>query len=707
MKLRRFLYFGGAFLLVLVKFTIDVIVKNVELEVGGISMIRHLLVAGMMILFLLAVRTGIFPRDQRPVRRLGMLLIGLIAIVLAGVALSSAPGDGFDAKNLSLLPLDYPTLFIASLLGVIFGLFAVLLIHLLRDLILSDRKRGTRRNFVIFIVLVVATAASTAMLKPLDGSIVSTILFVLALILAIVNSFRLSWIIYLTKREKVFSLVYGFFLFFGCIGLNILLVQNSFAGRALTYYSRPAWEFIRLSAMFANIYFGMVFISTLFHLPTAEAFDRKRSEVTSLHNLSKLVTQVFDFNELVDTVTSMTLQVCEAMSCWLEIIYPPEEVPVAGADTKSLVRSDAGGTYFIQVVARKNIEQEAIDSLVPPGTLSVRDDVMRDLRPILIDDLERDGRFTPSVKTKGKKGSLVVVPLVAHAGLIGILYATKEKDYGFVKDDVEVISAFADQATVAIENSRLIKKSIERERLIREMMLAQEMQKKLLPQRVPAFPTVEIDAISKPAFEVGGDYYDFMQLDDRRIGIVVGDVSGKGVSAAFYMSEVKGIFQALSGMYSSPKEFLVKANAALTGSIDKHSFVSLIYGIVDVETGRLTLSRAGHCPMLHVSGDRVQYVRPNGMGLGLTDGVLFEEAIEEQTIHLREGDICVFYTDGITEAQRGDEEFGYERLLASAREARHEPASVIKSKILESVDEFIEHKPNHDDLTLIVLKWRA
>jgi serine phosphatase RsbU (regulator of sigma subunit) len=207
---------------------------------------------------------------------------------------------------------------------------------------------------------------------------------------------------------------------------------------------------------------------------------------------------------------------------------------------------------------------------------------------------------------------------------------------------------------------------------------------------------------------VGGDYYDFVHLDPSRIGIVVGDVSGKGVSAAFYMSEVKGIFQALSRMYPSPRDFMVKANDALAGSIDKHSFVSLIYAILDVATGRLTLARAGHCPMLLVSSNRVQYIRPGGMGLGLTEGRVFEGAIEEHALQLTEGDVCVFYTDGLTEARNvADEEFGYERLLAGAQRAREQSATGIKEEILNAVRLFSGAETHHDDLTLVVLKWRG
>ena len=297
------------------------------------------------------------------------------------------------------------------------------------------------------------------------------------------------------------------------------------------------------------------------------------------------------------------------------------------------------------------------------------------------------------------------MPLVSHVGPVGFLYATKANEFGFMKDDVDLISTFADQATIAIENSRLIKKSIERERLVREMTLAQEMQRKLLPQSVPTHASMEIDALSTPAFEVGGDYYDFVSLSGGRIGIIVGDVSGKGIPAAFYMSEVKGIFQSLSSLYSSPREFMIRANTVLAESIDKHSFVSLIYGILDVATGRLILARAGHCPMLYVGDGGASYVRPDGMGLGLGNEPVFSDAIEEQTIDLHPGDLCLFYTDGITEAHVNGDEFGYERLLEVARKAWGNSASDVKNEVLHAVDVFIDHGQPHDDLTLVVLRW--
>jgi len=183
-------------------------------------------------------------------------------------------------------------------------------------------------------------------------------------------------------------------------------------------------------------------------------------------------------------------------------------------------------------------------------------------------------------------------------------------------------------------------------------------------------------------------------------------VSGKGVSAAFYMSEVKGIFQALSRMYPSPREFMIHANTALSRSIDSFSFVSLLYAVLDVRSGRLLLARAGHTPLLHVTADGGGgFVRPAGMGMGMSEGDLFADTMEEGTLQLRAGDVVVLYTDGVTEARRGEEEFGYDRLLETVRELRHRGAGDIKRGIVETVHAFTDHDEGHDDMTLVVMKW--
>ncbi len=707
MKLRRFFYVAGSLILVLVVFLIDLARKNVELEIGGLGLIRNLMIIGGVALAIRILERNKFMRVDNPPRKLGVILIGTIIVAFVTLLLAFAGGGGFEAKEGLLMPLTYGSIFSATVMTLLLGVFSALVLVVLRDLVLYKRKAGTERNFKVFIGLTLLASLSAILLDPLETSVLVTTLFGLAIVAGVVNAFRLSWIVYLTKREKVFALTYSFLLFVIFLPLNIGLHQTE-VSRALAYYSSPLRTFVEVTGIFATMYFGMAFIGALFHLPTAEALERKTSEVSSMHNLSKLSTQVFDFKELVDSVTSMTLQVVEAKGCWLELIHSAES-PQSLEVTEGLdaARPLALGNCLVQIAGMKNISRQEIDLLLPAERWTVRNDLLEEQRPIVVDDIAKDPRFEEKVRKRDNIGSLVVVPLVSYGTTIGVLYATKETPHGFFKDDVEVMSAFADQATVAIENSRLIKKSLERERLVREMMLAQEMQRKLLPQTIPQLPGIELDAHSTPAFEVGGDYYDYAALDNNRLGIIVGDVSGKGLSAAFYMSEVKGIFQALSRLHPSPKEFMVKANEALHGSLDRHSFISLIYAVLDRSDGLLKVARAGHCPLLVLSRDAVQFVRPTGMGLGMSNRPIFAESMEEHSIRLLPGDVCLFYTDGVTEAHRGGEEFGYERLLQAAKQVRERPAAEIKNHILGSVQAFMGQEVHEDDLTLVVLKWHG
>ncbi|MBF8297230.1 MAG: hypothetical protein HW389_3775, partial [Bacteroidetes bacterium] len=205
--------------------------------------------------------------------------------------------------------------------------------------------------------------------------------------------------------------------------------------------------------------------------------------------------------------------------------------------------------------------------------------------------------------------------------------------------------------------------------------------------------------------EVGGDYYDFIALGPEKLGVVIGDVSGKGVSAAFYMAEVKGIFQSLSRVAETPRDLLLRANEALVDSLERKAFISLLYAIFDVSRSRVVLARAGHCPMIHISGEHAEMVRPTGLGLGLTHEAIFEEATEETTIGLKSGDICIFYTDGLSESRNSEgEEFGYDRIVNVALHGRNNSAETIKNSILQEVRNYTGNSSYGDDMTLVVVK---
>ncbi len=686
----KIFYLITGFTLFLIGLILDVISKNVGPVFAQVDLIK----IGAFVALYLFIQSY-WKRESIPLKRLTAILILGTVVLGISLLLAVAIGTEFEFKGSSLIPNNYSTIFISNALAVIIGVAAIIFILILKDILVYKPRRYTKRNFLILVIGLLAVTFSAINLNPYESRLITSILFGIFVVLILINSFRMPWIVFLKKREKVLTIVFTFSILVILTALSIIYQDNSSAGKSILYFSHSLKYFVDGTFLFVLLYSLIAFLGTIFHLPTSDTFDRKMSEVASLHNLSKLVTQVLDFNELVDSVTGMTLQVCEAKSSWLEIIRPAEKL-------KNLKPEQSG----IYVAAQKNISVQDIDRINLSSSFTLRSSVINDRKPVMIDDYRNDSRTEHLSDMGSKIGSILAVPLIARNELVGILYATKGTEYGFDREDLEVISAFADQAAVAVDNSRLIEKSFERERLMREMNLAHEMQKKLLPQTIPDIEHIELEAFSSSAFEVGGDYYDFMMIDEKRLAIVVGDVSGKGVSAAFYMAEMKGIFQSLCKIYPSPKDFLINANQAISSSIDKRSFISLIYAVLDIETGVVTSARAGHCPFILAKETDVSFVRPNGIGLGMGNAELFAKYIQESQIQLKSDDALIFYTDGITEAHtKNGEEFGYSRLLEAIKNNRNNSAIDIRDSIILSVNKYMQNQPTHDDITLIILKW--
>ncbi len=700
--LKKLLLLSLSAVLFLAKFVVDVIVSKLDIEVGFLSILQVLLVAGAFITLYLYIERVWRAGDQNVVKKMGFALILTLVVGVAGLILYTISTTGFEIKNEAALPEGFESIVFANLYAVVFGTTALFVLLTIRDIIMSKRRKETKRNFRIFLVVFLASIAVTLPYRPFESNIIVTLAFTLVIFAILLNSFRLSWIVYLTKREKLIAMTFSFILFGMYVPIYVASVgETSLIAQSLTYYSRQLETFIAGTTLFAATYFGMTFVSTLFHLPTAEAFDRKNIEVLSLHNLGKLITRVFDFHELTDLVTRMTLEVCEAASAWLEVREGEEATSIARART-----GGNAGAATVRTVALQNINIQDIEAITGHDGGAIRRVVRESRKAVVIDQVAADDR-TKHVKTvAGKINSMAIVPLVSHDEVIGILYATKTMEFGFDGEDADVLSAFADQVTIALENSRLIEKSLERERLMREMLLAQEMQRKLLPQELPSIEEVQIEALSTPAFEVGGDYYDFTMLDDEHLGVIVGDVSGKGVSAALFMAEMKGIFLSLSRLHRSPSEFLAEAHSALLGTMDRRTFISLIYAIVNVRTGVMKVARAGHCPMIFLSGNGTRFVKPTGLGVGMGSREFFSRTITEDEISLSYGDVAVFYTDGVTEARpENGEEFGYAKLEGIVAESGSGSALDIRDQIVLAVDTHMGHKAPDDDLTIVVLKW--
>ena len=250
----------------------------------------------------------------------------------------------------------------------------------------------------------------------------------------------------------------------------------------------------------------------------------------------------------------------------------------------------------------------------------------------------------------------------------------------------------------------------ERVRMAKELEIARNVQMSLLPKEHPKIEGFDIAGLCIPALEVGGDYFDFVNLGRRKLGIALGDVSGKGVPAAIYMTLTKGILQSNAEESVTPKAVLSKVNSLMYRTIERNSFVSMLYAVLDGEAGTLRFARAGQCPILMTAEmhGREQFLTTKGMALGLEGGDTFNSVLEEVELKLRPGELLVFYTDGFTEAMNPrQEEFGEKRLVDSVRTHRAQPVAVFIQSIVDDVRAFAGNASQHDDMTIVAVKVMA
>ncbi|MDR3610551.1 MAG: SpoIIE family protein phosphatase [Ignavibacteriaceae bacterium] len=548
-----------------------------------------------------------------------------------------------------------------------------------KELFFLKQKKNVSTYFNTMIIFFLAASFASVLNPYPELNYIKTTFIIISVMLIIVNSIRISWIAFLSKKEKVSLLILSVvILILFCV--NIANSSDTHLhGQVLQSFSTSLDQFMNLMMIYGIIYFGILFFTTLFHIPTAEAYDRKTQEISSLQYFSKLITQVLDFKELTETVTEIAIKVCNSHAAWIIWIDNGETRPLA----------------------KKNIG--IVDANLISGYILEKMKSGPDAKTTLL-SLDK---FEGKVKLSEKFNSLAVSPIKTHNEVKGYLAAAKRNDFIFDDDDKDAIDTFSDYASIAIENSRLLEESIEKERLEKELDVAREIQRKILPSKNPQLERIKISTVFIPAFEVGGDYYDFFELSEEKFGFVIADVSGKGISAAFIMAELKGIFESLSKTIERPKEILVKANEILHRTLDRKSFVSAAYGVIDLKEETLTISRAGHCPVILIRDKEVQNIRPSGIGLGLNFTDHFINTLEEVKIDLKENDLIVLYTDGITEAKNIKlDDFGnleFEKILL---ENSDKHVDEISNKVIKDVSLFSQNISQHDDITLVIFRWK-
>jgi serine phosphatase RsbU (regulator of sigma subunit) len=335
---------------------------------------------------------------------------------------------------------------------------------------------------------------------------------------------------------------------------------------------------------------------------------------------------------------------------------------------------------------------------------TIVEEVVKRGRSVLTSDAQHDPRFMSSTVTFQGIRSVLAVPLGVGERIFGMIYADSPfATSRFTEDHLKVLTTLGSVAAIRVENTRLLEEHLEQERYDRELQLAREIQQRFQPTAPPSVPGYELQGISFPSYQIGGDYYDFIPCQDGRLVIALGDVSGKGTSAALLMSSLHAAVHAQVASCRPITETVGAVNRYLADNTPANRFVTLFYAELDPLTGALSFINAGHNPPLIAHGLDGTLEQLGAGGLPL--GILPDYDYREGRTQLRQGDVLVVYSDGVTETQNPEgDEFGTVRLQEVVAQNLTLTASGIRDKIEAALSAFAQGTPAVDDITLVIVK---
>lgn len=388
---------------------------------------------------------------------------------------------------------------------------------------------------------------------------------------------------------------------------------------------------------------------------------------------------------------------------------------------KSILDHSVGAMFIesgsVMVLNPKKQLYESITEPPLPLKISAEDPLIEKIstnkKEVTLYDIQEDPLFEKvrevCKKTFEELKAVLIVPLIYEDRLIGLISLGGKKSGKFYRrEDINLLKTLANQGAVAIENAKLFEENIQKNRMEEELKIAHNIQLSMLPDKAPTIEGFSIAARSIPAREVGGDFYDFIEIAEdgsKRLGIIVGDVSGKAVSGALVMAASRSIFRVLTESHESVEEVMNRGNARLHRDVKKGMFVALLYAVLDPKEKTMTFSNAGQVqPILCSLGkSRAEYIDTEGDRFPL--GIIKECHYQETHVSLKHGDILVFYTDGMVEAVNDKGElYGFERFLTSIEEGRNLGAEEILEKLINDIMLYVGNVEQHDDLTAVVVK---
>lgn len=411
--------------------------------------------------------------------------------------------------------------------------------------------------------------------------------------------------------------------------------------------------------------------------------ELKISRLSTLIEVNGIISSSLNLDQILENVMTISKQ-------------------VMNADASSLMLIDERTRELVYQVALGEVGEKLKQEFRLKMGQGIAGTVAEEGKALLIKDVYAHPKFFRGhdEATGYRTKSMIAVPLKVGERITGVAQVINRLDGDpFDPDDLELFTALCGMAAIAIENAKMHRSLMEKQRLVKDMEFARTVQESFLPQHAPEVQGYQFSAHYTPAQEVGGDFYDFIRLDRGRTGIVIGDVSGKGVPAALYMAKLGSDLRTLAFTEGDPAAALTKLNVLLAERSRRGMFATLLYIELDGETGRLVMANAGHLPPLLKKADGSVGKLPTAGSAPL--GILPTLSFIRQTASLEPGDTVVLYTDGIIEAMNArDELYGYERFEALIAISPADPEAM-KAAIVEDVNRFTGLSPQHDDMTLV------
>ena len=404
-------------------------------------------------------------------------------------------------------------------------------------------------------------------------------------------------------------------------------------------------------------------------------------ELSILNDLARVISSTMNLDAVIESVVKRSVRAIHGQQGMITLV--DEQAPT---EMKTLIRAQNSTSDQQQFHLNQNIL----------GWMLINK------KPLLSNDLQNDSRFS-GVRAEGDFRSLLCVPLLVKNRLIGLLAVFNKAETGeFTEDDKRLLSIIAAQSGQILENARLYEQEKSLLIMQEEVNLASKIQRELLPKAAPSVPGYEIAGRSIPAQTVGGDYFDFIPIDEHQIALSLGDVSGKGLPASLLMANLQATLRGQTLVNTSAKECIAKSNKLLHQSTSSEKFVTLFYGILNRETHQLQYCNAGHDPpFLIAEGKEPVRLTAGGIVLSIMESFPFGE----DAIQLLPGDLLVIYSDGVPEAMNATkEQFGEERLCELLIQNRTHSATEIIDKVVAAVKHHAGSYPQSDDITLVVVK---